>query len=121
MMDNGHKRRMAVKNITPVKGGPERLRRIAQREVDGMKLFQGCPYGMQLYGTTLDHMTEEEGDEPQFGYQLFMEVADKGTLKDELVSRAWSRNTTVCLSYSVVNGNLHDTPIHEWVGTPSTP
>ncbi len=63
------------------------MRKVALQEVEGMKLFQDCPYGLQLYGTTFDYVTEDEGGQPQFRYQLFMEVADKGTLRDELVSR----------------------------------
>ncbi len=74
---------MAVKNLR-LRKGAEHLHKVAMRELEGMLALQGCPYGVQLYGTTFDFQTEERG-QPLQRFQLFMELAEKGTLKDELV------------------------------------
>ncbi len=87
-LPDGSVRHMAVKNLA-VQGGPEHMHRVAVREVEAMKLMEGCPYGLELYGSTFGYLTEDERDQPQLHYQLFMELAEKGTLKDELVSEEY--------------------------------
>ncbi len=83
-LGDGSTQLIAVKNMA-VLGGPERLRRVALRELEGMVILQGSPYGVRLYGSTFGYMTEEDLDQPLQRFQLFMEVAEKGTLQNELV------------------------------------
>lgn len=83
---DGSTRQMAVKSLYHRRD----VEHIVRREVDGMMAMQGCPYAVQLYGSSLDHLPKEERSQPHHTYQLYMEVADKGTLANELEAAARS-------------------------------
>ncbi len=81
---DGSTRQMAVKSLYH-RGDHGYAAHVVQQEVDGMMAMQGCPYAVQLYGSSLDYLPKEERSQPQHTYELYMEVADKGTLANELV------------------------------------
>ncbi len=81
---DGSTLRMAVKTMLR-RDDPQHQQQSAQRELDGMRAMQGCPQAVQLYGSTFGGPTDAGLAESCDAYQLFMELADGGTLTNELV------------------------------------
>ncbi len=93
-LGNGSSKEMAVKSVRimrPTTASEEAQHKYvlycARREEEGMKVMQGSLYALHLYGSSFNYLTEDELLVPRKSYDIYMELAEKGTLKDELVGR----------------------------------